>query len=66
MHFKTNLIHTTFFLLRQNVHDGIFQYVGDQLRADPSLRCNSIQHCFDRVRTENRVYPNVRANLICF
>jgi hypothetical protein len=37
-----------------------FWYVGNQLRENPSLRCNKIDICIDQVRSgNNKVYADV-------
>lgn len=43
-------------LLFTNAEDGIFKYLGDQLRNEPDLRCSETEQCMERVRKGSSAY----------
>ena len=36
--------------------NGIFKFIGEELKRHPEQRCTSTDHCLDRVRTGSSVY----------
>lgn len=43
----------------KNAEDGVFKYLGDQLRKDPDLRCGVTEQCLEKVRQGSAVYVQV-------
>lgn len=52
------------FLTIKNAEDGIFKYLGDQLRNEPDLRCSETEQCMERVRKGSSAYVQVKINSI--
>lgn len=46
--------------INQNAEDGIYKYLGDQLRREPELRCSTTDRCLDKVRNGSYVYTQVK------
>nr|CAH0113330.1 unnamed protein product [Daphnia galeata] len=43
-------------LLFTNADEGVFKYLGDQLRKEPDLRCSVTEECMERVRKGYSIY----------
>ena len=49
MHFKKSAV-------GNDKPNGIFKFIGEELKRHPEQRCTSTDHCLDRVRTGSSVY----------